>query len=702
MTHPPLPRLCQTERTLPQKDAVHLLSRILNTDPDKRSTVQEIRLHAWCAAAHSGPASLQTVANPLVPSRRSDVDDNLLARALTLSNGDEVWNGDQEGAEGTKGGVAIPSPAALSAAVEGLLSGRHDRVGTTYHLLLKKKLRHDGSVDVANSGAGTGRDTVVRLEDLGRARQSSNPVAGGTLLTTVPRASENREGGVNTGARASGSEKRVSANPAATGIRRAYASNLSTTTSSSSRSGGHHLVASRRKSTAPAPAPKEGAPLKSAAEKVASTAATRKGSLTRRVGTGGVRPDPLGTRPRSASMPRHAPSSAIAASSTATAPIPTARPSIEEVGQEAIDAGNKVTLAAAGGTDGLGLRMRQRPVPLLSFCRIARTDRNRGGCGDSSSKERLANSAVLVSQTARFGRCGVNNQADPNTLAGRRTGGHSRARGGSGRTTGNGGGGAGFRVTPAVVAAGSADQPLTARAPLRPSAPTPRLSVDFSLTCPSGAPTVVGGVTRTGATPCPRSTRAASGARRLSVGAPLAVETSLGTSSTTATTVSTTKALAGGGVGTAGSAAPPPPRLVAASRHQQPSLRVRLSSVSTKLPQQRRRPELNGERRAERGVGIEPAEAVTARKTSGEASSCGASSTTAEAAALYSSSRGAVAGRVSSGGHSTASSISAGVRGQHASSLKAWERGTPVAFHPVKLAGAAALPLAKAAPVGGR
>ena len=118
---PHLPLLFSS-RFLPQKGAVHLLSRILNTDPEKRSTVHEIRLHAWCVAEHPLPASFRPTAaapNPAVPTLRSELNDKLLARALDLVKG---------GSDSRSGDAEPPSPsaAALEAAADSASNGTDD------------------------------------------------------------------------------------------------------------------------------------------------------------------------------------------------------------------------------------------------------------------------------------------------------------------------------------------------------------------------------------------------------------------------------------------------------------------------------------------------------------------------------------------------------------------------------------------------
>ncbi|CAM9183090.1 unnamed protein product, partial [Pylaiella littoralis] len=118
--------------------AIHLLSRILNTDPAKRADVSEIRQDAWYLGAHPPAARPKAAPYPAVPSRRSHIDDKLLSRAISLSG--RAGGGGQPEGGGGGGGVKGEPPTAVvvEGAAAGLLSGRHDPIGTAYHLLLKR------------------------------------------------------------------------------------------------------------------------------------------------------------------------------------------------------------------------------------------------------------------------------------------------------------------------------------------------------------------------------------------------------------------------------------------------------------------------------------------------------------------------------------------------------------------------------------
>ncbi|CAN0498993.1 unnamed protein product [Ectocarpus sp. 12 AP-2014] len=111
--------------------AKHLLALILNTDPTKRATVSVIRRDQWYVGAHPPAAKPKATPFPVVPCRRSHIDDKLLSRAITLAGG-----GRRPGSGG--GDKGEPTATAVEGAAAGLLSGRHDPVGTAYFLLLKK------------------------------------------------------------------------------------------------------------------------------------------------------------------------------------------------------------------------------------------------------------------------------------------------------------------------------------------------------------------------------------------------------------------------------------------------------------------------------------------------------------------------------------------------------------------------------------
>ncbi|CAN0103557.1 unnamed protein product [Ectocarpus sp. 8 AP-2014] len=111
--------------------AKHLLALILNTDPTKRATVSVIRRDQWYVGAHPPAAKPKATPFPVVPCRRSHIDDKLLSRAITLAGG----GGRPGGGGGDKG---EPTATAVEGAAAGLLSGRHDPVGTAYYLLLKR------------------------------------------------------------------------------------------------------------------------------------------------------------------------------------------------------------------------------------------------------------------------------------------------------------------------------------------------------------------------------------------------------------------------------------------------------------------------------------------------------------------------------------------------------------------------------------
>ncbi|CAM9258662.1 unnamed protein product, partial [Laminaria digitata] len=131
--------------------AIYLLSRILNTDPAKRVEVAGIRKDAWYMKAHPPAARPATALYPAVPTRRSDLDDKLLARAMLVSGGGVEQpggdgGGDAAAAEAAAAAATAAAAAAIESAAGGLLSGQHNAVGTAYHLLLKKSLRRQNAM----------------------------------------------------------------------------------------------------------------------------------------------------------------------------------------------------------------------------------------------------------------------------------------------------------------------------------------------------------------------------------------------------------------------------------------------------------------------------------------------------------------------------------------------------------------------------
>lgn len=684
-THTPLPPT--------HKGAVHLLSRILNTDPDKRSTVHEIRLHAWCVAEHPFPASFRptaTAPNPAVPTRRSDLDDKLLARALDLAKGGNNFN--SAGAEPPRSSSS--SSSALEAAAEGVLSGRHDPVGTTYHLLLKRKLRDGSAADSTNTSVNSAQHFAIQLEEPGPAKQGSSP-SNNFVVAATPRPGGDGvypkpkvnvpEGKVRVAARANSGALRVRAN----------ASNESST-KSSSRSG-HRPAARRRKLDATAAArAAEVAFLKSTA-----AAAMREGPpISERVANG-VQSNPREMLPQSASTSR--PTYPHTASTASSVPM---RPRAKGTRQGEADTGTRMMLTAAGRATNSLRSQTQRPVPLLSFRGIAQRDVNGGAVGgpgivSGSSNGRLANSSVFVSQTARTGRCIVDNKSNPSVPAGHPTGGQARPRGGSGSST-NSGGSVGFHL---IAATESPRRPSTARAPLRSSAPTPRLSGDFCLNRPRGGAIVAGCNRIVGGTTSSLATREVSGSGRPIANAPLASEPTRVASPTTAVTRPAAEHETSGRAEAAGSTLPRP---MVTTKQQQPSLRVRLSTVPAKAPQQSRQPVLEAERRVGVKARIGAPATVPDRRDNIESkliphrpSSC--DDAAAIEAALASPVRSVAAGgRVFGRGHPVRWNVSSRGKARKAPSAKGWARGTPVAFRPVDSTCAGGLPLADTARAGGR
>lgn len=655
-----------TENTPAAADVTHLLSRILDTDPEKRAAVKEIRAHAWYVGAYP-PSSRPTAAPfPVVPLRRSDLDDKLLTRAVTLAGSGGGGSGKGGGRGPEAGGEQALTAAAIKAAAEGLLSGRHDPVGTAYHLLLKRSLRERNGLRPVPPTVTGGQDAQNHEQSCAKSRPSAAVGAG--KIDTGTGNGDNR-GGVDNAARADRAYGPAPRPPGAVTVRAAeiVRGNASYASSTSSSRSGQQPAARRRKSSTTAPT-SEGNSFR-----LAATAAARGGDSS---GSDIARPrpkvDPREGRPQSAIVSR-----TVRPSAAVTAPI---RQGSKEGSERPPEGVRKATITGTA----------DRPVPLLSFRGIARTEARDAAEGDGGGGNgKPFSSAAFTSQTARASSGGYPaNQAAP---AKQRIGGATHARRESaGSSSSSGSTGSGSRKTPPR-------RPRTARAPLRSSTPTPRLSGDFSLARPRGAPiSTAGGNRATTAVPSPRVARVSPGnGRPCKAAAPLAAGPVVGAPTTT-TTLSVTKPRSDGGEQAVVLSAPPRPTA------QQPSLRVRLSTLSAKVPQRQR--ETGGD---ETNVAVAGVSAATeAADKSGRISrppprrpSGSSTVSSAAEAAEVSPAGGVKAGRAFWGKLSAPGGPPRGLRAPHASA-KGWARGAPIVFRSMNSASPAAVPATGAAPIG--
>lgn len=699
---------------------MHILSRILEIDPAKRATVAEIRAHPWYVGAHPPATPPAEALHPAVPSRRSHLDEKILSRAVSLAAAAAGGGrGGEGGPKGGCGGTAAATVGGMEAAAEGLLSGRHDAVGTAYHLLLKKSLRERGAVGAAGDGGGGGSgggngggvngreavsrgantagdsDGIIRDLDNGNARVPGRPRNQVTTASALVAVAEG-VGVVSVGDGSGDSSRRgrhdtargTDGKPSATVVVETRAAsgskgNASYASSTSSSRSGQQPPVCRQDSSSPAPVA-EGATLRHAhqgeSSSVSKTSNARPHSNTRDT-----------VRPHSAAVSRPSLSCAVAAvesrRSVGTTP--------GDVGGTSAPGESRGRGNSGGGEQlpGSGVKQRaNRPVPTLSLRAVARAGANGadvGSCGGS----RTATSAVFGSQTARnWNGAPPTSQAAimMNSVHQRRGGHHLHARresgGGSTSSGGSGGSGSGGSTGRRLVAGGTTAprRPLTARAPLRSSAPTPRLSGDFSLARPRGAPVSSansGSGSRLSASPSPRTASLGNG--HPSSGAPLAAEMKGGVASTTTPQRSPAAAVAPAGEAAASpSQASPRPK---PQKQQQPSLRVRLSTLSAK-PSQRWRDASAGDKATTAVAMVGRGDGADLSRTppGGRSSSLASSSTAvAAAAAVVAGGSGGVAAvrsfwqaKVSS----AAAGNSSGARAPQSSNPKGWSKGAPVVF----------------------
>lgn len=693
-------------RRITASGAIHILSRILHTDPAKRADVSEIRRNAWYVGAHPPAGRPKATPFPAVPSRRSHIDDKLLSRAITLTGPGGGGNGAGGGGGGSEGEVSMPK---VEGAAAGLLSGRHDPVGTAYHLLLKRTLRERSAIEASAGGGGRCRSNREADRHQGEAtrqaaRAAPDTAAAESVVATAQassatqgvedrrgrssseehrgerevvgnrneNASASQRGGDQAGqptpqvaatkaapkitvvaaaaaAETVGKQQTPSAGPRAPGatttrIIHGNASYASST--SSSRSGQQQpfsTAAARRRD-------------RSGGGKAAEAATAAAGGSGDSPSHGGpkARSQQQQARPQTPAANSNPICSVAATGAPVQAPVQARTEGGVQGGRQA-DAtkdGDGTRVAAlvekyakgagedvggvggdwrgrdARGTEGHrgGARAGQairpnRPVPTLSFRGISRTGGAEsivGGHGGKATRP-SSSAAFFVSQTARARTNGdstaesrVSTDRDParqrpaGHLATAHPRGSSRESGGGSSSSSSGGSaGGGWNTTAAGGGGGGGGvaalprRPLTARAPLRSSAPTPRLSGDFSLARPRGSPAAAHGrgaedgssaIAATGKT-VPRG-----GNGRMSVGeAPLAAEPLAPAAARRASLTSTTA-----GVGSA-----------IRARQQQPSLRVRLSNLSSKPAVSQQQQQRRLEPSARKGEGAERKEAVS-------------------------------------------------------------------------------------------
>ncbi|KAJ1445434.1 kinase-like domain-containing protein [Pelagophyceae sp. CCMP2097] len=126
------------------RDCVDVLSRILNTDPEQRYSIAQIRTHRWYKRHEPGFSHTPRSAADAGATARADGD---APDAAVLAQMEEM---------------GIASDAAVAA----LAAGAHDNVTTTYHLLVKRKQREDEAPAQPPPGAARpppgARDAAVR------------------------------------------------------------------------------------------------------------------------------------------------------------------------------------------------------------------------------------------------------------------------------------------------------------------------------------------------------------------------------------------------------------------------------------------------------------------------------------------------------------------------------------------------------------
>lgn len=504
----------------------------------------------------------------------------------------------------------------------GLLSGRHDPIGTAYHLLLKRSLRERTAVE-AGRGGGNGRRRGANQHNnddtTGQAVVAQTPSTERGVDHRVNGNSEDRRGGGREGASRSGNgftQREGAGHVGQAGQRSSPAPTI-----------GQKQHQQQQPATGPKVEETTPRVIHGNASYASSTSSSRSGrppfsTARRRDSTGGSTATAVvaGGRAESspnskvfrARQPQQTPPQSSATASRSTRPSGPAAAVMatvqkrQQAGTAAGDGqaetrkcGSGETRIAApvethgrnsgrggdggseehrGGQEAAQVMAPRRPVPKLSFRGISRT----GGAGsipggrEEIGKRPSSSGAVFASQTARArsNAVGADRGGAPTDYSTRQSrataaAGHSRAahreRAGSGSSNGStigssGGSAGGF----SAIKGGSAlpRRPLTARAPLRSSAPTPRLSGDFSLARPQGSPLTSSNFS---AAPSPRTAaRPTSGREQggVSLGAPLAAEpvaTGAGAASPVLS-VSTKRSTA----------------------RQQPSLRVRLSNLSSK------------------------------------------------------------------------------------------------------------------------
>ena len=537
--------------------------------------VAGIRKDAWYLKAHPPTVRPTTAIYPAVPTRRSDLDDKLLARAVVLAGGGVEKPEGDAGSE-AEAAAAAAAAAAIESAAGGLLSGQHNAVGTAYHLLLKKSVRRQNAMSRAAPAPGTEKAaSAPDLENVASIPKTG--VEGGVIFGDSVDGGGTQGAGSRRGQRESEVTKgthdvATESTPAATAAVRPLAFHNSTSNDSSTSSAqSAQLVTARRRKPYPSAQAAGGVPLRAAAAVVTAQDPTPPVSkvavLRPRDELGKVQPQPANGSRRVRSP---------------TVPAAGSIQGVDDQRDKTKGDGARVTLAAGEQSEGSRGRVggggQVGPVPVLSFRKITRMGSGAVDGSGGGGSGRPATSSAFSSQTARTSGGIAARQETAGDSANRRRGGRKYAHrdsagaGSIGRNATNGRGGN------TVVIGAPPRRPLTARAPLKSSAPTPRLSGEFSLTRPRGSPVTTTGRVEAGAAASPSASNAAQGIdRSAQAGVPVAAESS-------AAPFTETRSAAGTGVG--GSTAP-----AAVSSHttgRQPSLRVRLSTLSSKGPQRRR------------------------------------------------------------------------------------------------------------------
>lgn len=477
--------------------AVHLLSRILETDPAERATIPEIRAHLWYVGPNVPPPPATPPAaptpNPAVPVRRADIDEKLLASAVALAGG-----GGGGGVRGAEGSAATVASVAAEVAAEGILSGRHDPVGTAYHLLLKRDLR---GKKAPRAGASGGARTGVGVSEGGRGQSF----------------------------RESGQKEKTSAVAARATAVAACSAIVSNASGKIAVSDNARLVAGVRVGAAGAQPPaatqasaKMISAVNASAPDMSASAAGSKGNPSCASSTSSSRSG------RSVVRRRDSAATAIAGGSAAPAvsrpPInaresrprarsaSVSRPSYRSPETEAYTRGGmrretREANSGGGATAEINGEARQpaqssqrhHAVPLLSLRGIGHSVAENLGKGERSTSARAGEATILsASQTARTrpklrdtGALEAASTKNRSSHPRRDSGGSSNSSASSSGGGGGVGGGSSYRQTERGKPA-PPRRPLTARAPLKSSAPTPRLSADFNLSRPTGPAIAVG------------------------------------------------------------------------------------------------------------------------------------------------------------------------------------------------------------------